>query len=221
MTLRTIRSFVRRTGRLSPSKKQILEDYTEKYCQDPEKPLQLESDHFSRFSKIILEIGFGMGHSFVEMAKNNPDWLYIGIEVHTPGVAEVMAQLEAQQMNNVIIYHHDAVEVLKQAIPEGVSDKVQIFFPDPWPKKRHHKRRLIQAEFVAKLHPKLKKDAMLHIATDWQPYADSIIEMMQPRGDFELIPYQNESIYQRVQTKYQTRGEGLGHEISDLYYKKI
>lgn len=178
---------------------------------------------FGRDGPLHLEIGFGMGQSLLTMAQAAPQTNFIGVEVHKPGVGRLLHDMAASGTDNIRVYCHDAVEVLRHCIADNGLDRLQIFFPDPWHKKRHHKRRLIQAPFIAKATDKLRPGGRLHLATDWQPYAEQMMDVIEaePRlrnlygpGVFSPRP---ES---RPETKFEARGERLGHGVWDLLHEK-
>ncbi len=221
--LRRIRSFVRREGRLTPGQQRALDALWPRYGLDfdatPDWP-----DPASRSVPLTLEIGFGNGDSLAQMAAADPDSRYIGIEVHRPGVGHLLKTLDAQGSDNVRIYCHDAVEVLEQKIPDASLDRVLLFFPDPWHKTKHHKRRIVQPDFVALIARKLRPGGHFHMATDWAPYASHMLRVMQacpdfrntsPTGDFVKRPG-----YRPV-TKFERRGQRLGHVVSDLVFERI
>ena len=215
---RKIRSFVRREGRMSRRQTTAYESLFPRYGIDF-TPQSLDYQKlFERTAPTTLEIGFGMGDTLATMALNNPDINYIGIEVHRPGVGSLLATIEEKQINNIRIFCHDAVEVLEHVIPNQSLDEIQIFFPDPWPKKRHHKRRLIQAAFVELLAKKLKNQGKLHIATDWKNYAEWIEEIIAASPMFSRLP--DDTLYQRPTTKFEKRGLKLGHDVWDMIYQR-
>jgi tRNA (guanine-N7-)-methyltransferase len=164
-----------------------------------------------------LEIGFGMGNSLATQALQHPEINFMGIEVHQPGVGSLLLQLEKNQLSNVAIISQDAVEVLEKHIPAHSLAAIQIFFPDPWPKKRHHKRRLIQADFVKLLHQTLKPHGILHLATDWEDYAEQMQTVISASGLF--VPSQ--PLIERPLTKFEQRGKKLGHGVWDLTFSAI
>jgi tRNA (guanine-N7-)-methyltransferase len=220
---RSIRSFVLRTGRMTPGQQRALDRHW------PEKGLQLEqgmvdfAQVFGRAAPVVLEIGFGMGQSLVAMAAAAPEQDFIGIEVHKPGVGKLLHSMEEQRVENIRVYCDDAVEVLQRCIPDHSLAAVQIFFPDPWHKKKHHKRRLIQPEFVQLLRKKLSVGGVLHVATDWADYAEHILAVLAAAEGFKN---QADSGYaerpeQRPKTKFEQRGERLGHGVWDLLFEKI
>lgn len=220
---RKIKSYVLRAGRVSNRQQQGLD----LWLKDYELPMSGSywdlSKLFNRSAETVVEIGFGMGTSLFTMAGNNPEINYLGIEVHKAGVGSLVADLHDHQLSNVRIAAHDAVEVFQTQIePESLSG-VQIFFPDPWHKKRHHKRRLIQPEFIELLVQKIKKDGFIHCATDWQEYAEHILEVLSAIPDLKNL--QKDGGYSpkpesRPLTKFEQRGERLGHGVWDLIFIK-
>lgn len=173
---------------------------------------------FRRIAETILEIGFGMGDTLVEMAEQNPQKNFIGIEVFRPGIGSILQQIHAKQLKNIRIIHHDAVEVLQNYIADNSLAGVQIFFPDPWPKRRHHKRRLIQTAFIKLIQQKLKSQGFLHIATDWEDYAKHVKKNFV--GITGWVEKKVES-FDRPITKFEQRGKELQHQIWDLAWIKI
>lgn len=220
--VRRIRSFVLRQGRMTVAQQSGLELHW------PQKGLLRESgvlnieQIFGRKAPVVLEIGFGMGTSLLQMAQAAPEKNFIGIEVHRPGVGKLLHDMADAGADNIRVYCDDAVDVLQQCIQDESLDAVQIFFPDPWHKKRHNKRRLIQPEFVQLLHRKLKKDGVLHAATDWQDYAEHILAVMQSAPGFRNCAekYAPRPEY-RPKTKFEQRGERLGHGVWDIIFVKI
>ena len=174
---RTVRSFVRRTGRLTPSQERALRELWPTFgISYSEQALDLNSV-FGRIAPRVLEIGFGNGETLVEQAATAPDTDFVGIEVHKPGVGHCLLHAEAAGITNLRLIRHDAVEVAEQQIPDASLSRVNLYFPDPWPKKRHHKRRILQSDFLQLLARKLTSGGSLHIATDWQNYAGEIDEL--------------------------------------------
>lgn len=162
--------------------------------------------------QIVLEIGFGMGDSLFQMAMDDPETNFIGVEVHRPGVGHLLNRMLEAQVTNVRVFAEDSIDVLSRSIPAQSLDKIQIFFPDPWHKKKHHKRRLINDEFAGLLASRLKTEGVLHIATDWHNYAESITETFQE--------WRQVDVPARVETKYERRGKRLDHEVFDFAYSK-
>ena len=169
----------------------------------------------------IVEIGFGMGDSLISMAQAHPEHCYLGIEVHRPGVGRLLSRAMELGIENLHVYADDAVQVLEACLMPGSLDGIQIYFPDPWHKKRHHKRRLIQEQFLELIHPKLKQDGYLHIATDWEGYAEWIIDMIKESKHFE---FSSDDFFKkpdyRANTKYESRGIRLGHKVWDFLIRK-
>ncbi len=227
---RRIRSFVRREGRLTKGQQRALDELFPVYGLAPaeNETLSFESI-FKKDHPVHLEIGFGNGQSLIQMAANHPDINYVGIEVHRPGVGSALLQIEAQSLQNMRVICEDAVDVLNHHIPDQSLSAVYIFFPDPWHKKRHHKRRLVQADFVKQLRKKLQDDAILHYATDWQDYAQHMLDVMQQVEGFRNVAKQDpdnqtgfsERPDDRPITKFEQRGLRLGHGVWDLIFRKV
>lgn len=219
---RPIRSFVLRQGRISPAQQRAVDSMLPQFGIAYRPALLDLAAAFGREAPKILEIGFGMGAATAEIARAHPAQDYLGVEVHTPGVGNLLKLIGEQGLGNVRIIQHDAVEVLRHMIAAGALDGVHIFFPDPWPKKRHHKRRLVQAEFVALLCDKLKPGGYLHFATDWQEYAEWTLEVL--RGESRLAnsaaDYAPRPDY-RPLTKFEQRGLNLGHDVWDLIFRRV
>ena len=218
-----IRSYVLRTGRMTPGQRRAYDEGWQRWGLEY-TPDKLDIDTaFGRRGPRVLEIGFGMGQSLAEMAKSNPDANYIGIEVHRPGVGRLLHSMDELDIDNIRVYCHDAVEVLQDCIPDAALDTVQIFFPDPWHKKRHNKRRLIQPAFVALLARKLKPGGTLHLATDWEDYAGQMMAVLSGAGDFSNTCSEGEFAERpahRPLTKFELRGERLGHGVWDLVFSR-
>ncbi len=218
---RSIRSYVLRQGRVSNAQQRAHDTLLPRYGI-PFSPDAIDLDRvFNRSAPKILEIGFGMGETTAEIAANHPENDYLGIEVHTPGVGGLLKRIAERGLDNVRIIQHDAVEVLTHMITPSTFDGAHIFFPDPWPKKRHHKRRLIQTAFVALLAERMKSGAYVHVATDWQEYAEQILAVFaaEPRLLNTADGYAPRPEY-RPQTKFETRGLKLGHGVWDIVFRK-
>jgi len=221
--MRPIRSFVRREGRMTPSQERAFNILWQQYGLELQNQRLDYQQIFGRTAPCVLEIGFGMGQSLLQQAQQNPHQDYLGIEVHRPGVGALLAGIEKYNLQNIRIFCADAVEVLKQCIPDASLDLIQIFFPDPWPKRRHHKRRLIQADLVNLLHNKLKFMAKLHLATDWQDYADQMLTVLSDASGWKNLAGENQFSPrppERPLTKFEQRGEKLGHGVWDLLFEK-
>jgi tRNA (guanine-N7-)-methyltransferase len=223
--LKPVRSYVKRQGRITTSQKSALLDLWPRFGLSSESGDLNSQVVFGREAPLWLEIGFGMGEAFVECAKTHPEANVIGVEVHSPGIGRTLHTLAEQELKNVRIYQEDVNLVLSKSISQNSLDRVQIFFPDPWPKKRHHKRRLISNEFLDVLAEKLKPNALLYLSTDWQDYADWMLEHLNAHPAFtnrfpETISVPVEQI-DRFQTKFERRGLKLGHSIWDLMFFRL
>ncbi len=215
---RTIRSFVRRSGRLTPSQQRALSDLWPEYGIDYSPTMCALDSMFERAAPVVLEIGFGNGETLVQQAAANPDLNFLGVEVHEPGVGHCLLKAREAGINNLRLIMHDAVEVLSRQIPPLSLERVNIYFPDPWPKKRHHKRRILQPAFLELIHSRLRPDGALHIATDWANYAEHIDEVFETCGLFvcdERREHGGEAPLDRPQTKFERRGLRKGHRIWD------
>lgn len=218
---RPLRSFVIRAGRQTASQKEALEKYWSQYVIDDTTSMLDTEALFGRQAPLVLEIGFGMGDSLAEMAAASPDKDFIGIEVHRPGVGKLLGHIKRLGLTNLRIYCHDAVEILARCIADHSLDTVQIFFPDPWHKKKHNKRRLVQPAFIADLTTKLVPGGTIHLATDWQPYAEHMMEVMSAAA--ALTNTAGAGAYAldtgRPETKFERRGHRLGHGVWDLVFE--
>lgn len=218
-----IRSFIRRQGRATAGQQNSLDNNWDTYCLDPEKNYDF-SNIFEQDAPLIVEIGFGNGSSLADMAEENPDLNYLGIEVHRPGVGHLMLLLEQKGLKNVRIYHHDAIEILEQKIPDNFLAGVHLFFPDPWQKRRHHKRRIVRPSFTALLNKKLKSGGYFHAATDWEHYAKDMLSTLTAASGIKNTSKENDFCERpgyRPLTKFESRGLRLGHGVWDLIFKKI
>jgi tRNA (guanine-N7-)-methyltransferase len=215
-----IRSFVIRQRRLAPNKQKIFDEAWKIYGLNSTSGKISSEKIFNRNAPLVLEIGFGMGLTLFNSAKKYPEQNFIGIEVHQPGIVALLAQLKTQPLNNIRIFNEDAVIVLEQCIPDNSLNQVLIFFPDPWPKNRHHKRRLIQPKFMALLQKKLKSKGVLHIATDWEDYAKNILAVLKTNPAFAMLepPESLRFLTDRISTKFEQRGKKQGHKIFDLLF---
>ena len=221
---KSIRTFVIRSGRMTESQAKAFDTYWKQVglslFDGPIDPPTL----FGRQAPLVIEIGFGMGDSLVDMAAADPDSDFIGIEVHPPGVGRLINRVGTEGVNNLKTYMADANDVLDDCIADGSVARVQLYFPDPWHKKKHHKRRIVQPEFVAQLVRKLLPGGKIHMATDWQHYAEQMLEVLSansdirndsPTGDYVTKPAW------RPHTKFEARGERLGHGVWDLLFTKL
>lgn len=222
--LRRIRSFVRRQGRLTKGQQQALDTlWPVMGVEYQPESVDLPS-LFGREAPVTLEIGFGMGASLVTMAQNTPHQNFLGIEVHAPGVGACLAAAKEADVQNLRVMCHDAVEVLEKMIPDNSLRMVQLFFPDPWHKARHNKRRIVQVPFAELVMRKLKLGGVFHMATDWEAYAEHMLEVMN-----SIDGYRNQSEQQnyvprpetRPLTKFEQRGQRLGHGVWDLMFERV
>ncbi len=221
LSKRHIRSFVLRQGRVSPAQQRACDTMLPRFgIPYAAKPLDLELA-FGRSAPRILEIGFGMGDSTASIALAHPENDYLALEVHTPGVGNLLKLVDTHHISNIRIIQHDAVEVVRDMLGEATLDGIQIFFPDPWHKARHNKRRLIQAPFVALLAGKLKPGGYIHVATDWEDYAMQVLKVLNEDALLEntAADYAPRPAY-RPLTKFEQRGLRLGHGVWDLLFRR-
>ena len=220
---RKVRSFVLRTGRLSEFQRQTMNDNWATYgLEHQTEPFDFPTI-YGNTNPIILEIGFGMGKSLVEMALQNPDKNYLGIEVHTPGVGACLAYAVEKQVKNLRVICHDATEILRDSIADKSLGGLQLFFPDPWHKAKHHKRRIVQPHFVETIYQKLQPNGFIHFATDWQNYAEHMLDVLKSSVGLRNASPTNDYIPRpdfRPLTKFEQRGHKLGHGVWDLYFIK-
>jgi tRNA (guanine-N7-)-methyltransferase len=217
-----IRSFVRRQGRISNAQRRACETLLPKYGIPFEPRLIDLNNLFGRNAPKFIEIGSGMGESTTAIAQSHPGNDYLAIEVHTPGVGSLLHQIEALQLANLRVIQHDAIEVLQHMLAAGCLDGVHVFFPDPWPKAKHHKRRLIQPDFVANICKCLRHGGYIHASTDWEDYAIQMLQVMQNERHLAntAAAYAPRPDY-RPLTKFERRGLQLGHGVWDLIFRKI
>jgi tRNA (guanine-N7-)-methyltransferase len=221
-TRRTIRSYVLRQGRVSDAQQRAYVSLLPRFGIPFAHEL-IDLDHvFGRSAPRVVEIGFGMGETTAQIAALNPGNDYLGIEVHTPGVGGLLKLLAERALTNVRVIQHDAVEVLAHMIAPSSFDAAHIFFPDPWPKKRHHKRRLIQSPFVALLAQRLKPGAYIHVATDWENYAEQMLTVLSAEPLLvNTSPAYADRPDSRPLTKFESRGLKLGHRVWDIVFQRI
>ncbi|QLB13729.1 tRNA (guanine-N(7)-)-methyltransferase [Bisgaardia hudsonensis] len=220
---RKVRSFVLRTGRLSEYQRNMMNNHWAFYGLEHQNTPFNFQEIYHNDNPVVLEIGFGMGKSLVEMAEQNPHKNYLGIEVHTPGVGACIAYAVEKKVKNLRVICHDAMEILRDCIADNTLAGLQLFFPDPWPKAKHHKRRIVQSEFINNLTPKLVDQGFIHMATDWQNYAEHMLEILQSAVQFSNVSETNDYIPRpdfRPLTKFEQRGHKLGHGVWDLYFLK-
>jgi len=208
---RPIRSYVLRQGRTTPAQKRALEELYPKYG------IAFSSEKIASDRPLVLEIGSGMGDTTVEIAAARPEVDFVAVEVHGPGVGSLLKAIEKNNLGNLRVIRHDAVEVLEHMVADASLAAIHLFFPDPWPKKRHHKRRMVQPEFVALAGRKLQAGGIFHAATDWPDYADQIAAVFTAN---ELFEEAASGFVRRPVTKFESRGRRLGHPVRDLLFRR-
>ncbi|WP_286262745.1 tRNA (guanosine(46)-N7)-methyltransferase TrmB [Thalassotalea atypica] len=221
--IRKVRSFVKREGRLTKGQAHALEAFWDDMGLNHENGVLNFETIFGNNNPVVLEIGFGMGKSLVEMAKNAPELNFVGVEVHRPGVGACIALAKAEGVSNLKVYEHDAIEVLADCLEDQSLSTVQLFFPDPWHKKKHHKRRIVKPEFVEAIRQKLKIGGVFHMATDWENYAECMLEDMQSAPGYKNLSENNDYVPRpdsRPLTKFENRGQRLGHGVWDLQFER-
>ena len=222
--MRTVRSFVVRGGRMTEGQERAYSEVWPTMGLDVEQGMLDLTEVFGREAPVVLEIGFGMGDSLVAMAEAMPEKNYIGVEVHRPGVGRLLNNASEAGLTNMRVFCTDALDVLAKSIPDGSLETVQLFFPDPWHKKKHNKRRIVQPAFAETIRKKLRVGGQFHMATDWEPYAEHMMEVMTAAPGYENAEGQGQYAPQpewRPVTKFQRRGERLGHGVWDLMFTRI
>ena len=222
--LRRLRSFVRRQGRLTEGQSRALDTLWDEYGLElSQGPLNFEQV-FGNNYPTVLEIGFGDGVSLLEMARTGSDKNFIGVEVHRPGVGKLINDAQRDDVHNIKVFCDDAIDVLEKSITPNSLDGVQLFFPDPWHKKRHNKRRIVQPQFAQQIRAKLKVGGYFHMATDWEPYAEHMMDVMSQAEGYKNSSgngnYSPRPAYRPI-TKFERRGERLGHGVWDLIFTKV
>ena len=221
---KSIRSYVLRSGRMTEGQQRALEQHWPNFRLSLfDGPIADWAAVFGRVAPVVLEIGFGMGDSLLAMAENEPDKNFVGIEVYPPGAGRLVNRAAELGLSNLRIYLADAMDVLDDCIPDGSLDRVQLYFPDPWHKKKHNKRRIVRQPFVDKIGAKLTAGGQFHMATDWQPYAEYMVEVMGEVEGFTNLAgdevYSPRPDYRPI-TKFEKRGQRLGHGVWDLLYRR-
>lgn len=220
---KSIRSFVIRAGRITAGQKNAFDRWWPPYGLSLYQGAIHPEQVFARQAPLVLEIGFGMGDSLLDMARHEPDKNFIGIEVHPPGVGRLINIAGQENLTNLKAYMADAMDVLADCIPDGSIDRLQLYFPDPWHKKKHNKRRILQPDFAQAVRPKLKVGGVFHMATDWQPYAEHMMDVMTDASGFVNAlgarAYSTRPDYRPI-TKFEKRGARLGHGVWDLLFHR-
>lgn len=220
---KSIRSYVVRAGRMTEAQRRAFDTHWPNYGLRLADGLIDPNEVFSRAGEKVIEIGFGMGDSLVQMASSAPETDFIGIEVHPPGVGTLLNNAGAEQLTNLKVYLADANDVLEECFGADSIDRLQLYFPDPWHKKKHNKRRIVQASFVQQIRRRLRFHGIIHMATDWQPYAEQMMETLTDAEGFENCAgpgnYSARPDW-RPMTKFEKRGERLGHGVWDLLFRK-
>ena len=214
---RTVRSYVLRQGRVTAAQQRALAELMPVYGIEFKEELLRPATVFGREAPLVLEIGSGMGETTAQIARERPDTDFIAVEVHGPGVGSLLKLIEKDQLKNVRVIRHDALEVLENMIPDGLLAGIHLFFPDPWPKKRHHKRRLVQPAFAALAMRKLAAGGYLNAATDWEDYASQIVEVLMAQPGL----HRENGAHARPSTKFELRGLKLGHKVHDFLFRRI
>ena len=214
--MRTVRSYVRRESRLTSAQQRALDEFMPQWGLTIPDTMFDFSHIYGNENDVVLEIGFGPGSSLVAQAVAEPQVNFLGVEIHGPGVGSCLAEMAKNNLTNVRVMREDFLDVLPH-IPDDSLQKIQIFFPDPWPKKRHHKRRLIQVDFVVEITRKLKSQGIIHLATDWENYAEHMVHVLDQIGNLQKFSTERSS---RPKTKFEIRGEKLGHGVWDFLYRK-
>jgi tRNA (guanine-N7-)-methyltransferase len=218
---RTIRSFVQRAGRITHAQERALEQLWPRFGIDYAPALLDFEAVFGRCAPRVLEIGIGDGETLLALAMARPDCDFLGVEVHRPGIGHCLLGIEAVALTNVRLISHDAVEVLQHMVPAGSLAEALLYFPDPWPKKRHHKRRIVQPAFVELLATRLEPGGRFRLATDWAPYAEHMLEVLEASPSFTNVSPTGDYVPRppsRPLTKFERRGERLGHGVWDLVF---
>lgn len=220
---RKIRSFALRAGRMSRLQKEAMERLYPRFGLEYDPDVRISfKDVFGNDHPVVLEIGFGMGHATAEIAGKNPEMNYLAAEVHTPGVGKLLSMIEEKGLTNIRIIKHDVVEVLEHMVEDQVFSGVHIFFPDPWPKKKHHKRRLVQDSFVKLILPKLKPDGYIYTATDWEEYADQMLDVFSREAELKnsTVGFAQDCPYRPV-TRFEQKGLDKQYKIREcLFFKQ-
>ncbi|MDZ7924659.1 MAG: tRNA (guanosine(46)-N7)-methyltransferase TrmB [Marinagarivorans sp.] len=220
---KSIRSFVIRGGRMTEGQLSAFDEWWPKYGRSLHDGLAATADIFALGKPVVVEVGFGMGDSLLEMAMADPETLFVGIEVHPPGVGRLINEAGRNNLDNLWVFMADATDVLTDCFSDNSLERLQLFFPDPWHKKKHNKRRIVQLPFISTIAKKLRVGGVLHMATDWQPYSEYMVEVLAGSNDY--VNKAGDVLFSpapdyRPKTKFEKRGERLGHGVWDLLYEK-
>jgi len=213
---RAVRSYVLRQGRVTAAQERALAELAPVYGIEYREARLDPREIFGRAAPLVLEIGSGMGETTARIAKQRPETDFIAVEVHAPGVGSLLKLIEQEQLRNLRVIRHDALEVLEHMIPDASLAGIHLFFPDPWPKKRHHKRRLVQPAFAVLAARKLAPGGFLHAATDWEDYASQIVEVLMAEPGLR----RENGAHTRPTTKFELRGLKLGHKVHDFVFRR-
>lgn len=219
---RPVRSFVRRTTRLTRAQRAAIESCWPTYGIEPRGMLDLDAV-FGRRAPRVMEIGFGNGEALASLAGAHPEWDFLGVDVFDPGIGRLLAAIAEQELTNVRLLRGDAVDILRENVPPGSLHRVLLWFPDPWPKKRHHKRRLVQPDFAGLVASRLEPGGVFHLATDWESYAEHMLAVLEAEEDLENLAGPGNFCGARTErpvTKFERRGLGLGHGVWDLQFAR-
>jgi len=222
--MRRVRSFVLREGRLTPGQERAIERSWPEYGLTRNMGQLDFAEVFGRKAPVVFEIGYGMGHALAQMAAENPHMDFIGVEVHRPGVGALLMEVERLGLTNVRTFCDDAVDILEHCIPAESLHRVQLYFPDPWHKKKHHKRRIVQAAFIGLVHSKVQPAGILHMATDWEDYAEHMLTVMESVQGWQNTSNERPFVQRpewRPETKFERRGKRLGHGVWDMLYERL
>ena len=220
-----IRSFVIRSGRMTDAQRTGLDSHLKQWGFTLSEDIIDYANAFGNQNPLVMEIGFGMGDSLAIMAEQKPEDNFIGVEVHSPGIGRLLSLVDNKNLQNIRVFNDDAVKVLKQCTAKKSLSRLNLYFPDPWHKTKHHKRRLVQLPFLELIHSRLKDGGLFHFATDWQPYAEYVVKLMAEQTLFENVAgndlYVSPADYDRPETKFERRGQLLGHGVWDMVFRAI
>lgn len=220
-----IRSFVIRSGRMTDAQRTGLDSHLKQWGLTLSKDIIDYANAFGNQNPLVMEIGFGMGDSLAIMAEQKPEDNFIGVEVHSPGIGRLLSLVDNKNLHNIRVFNDDAIKVLKQCTAKKSLSRLNLYFPDPWHKTKHHKRRLVQLPFLELIHSRLKDGGLFHFATDWQPYAEYVVKLMAEQTLFENVAgddlYVSPADYDRPETKFERRGQRLGHGVWDMVFRAI